>query len=32
MENKAFKLKNDPKVIYEKCENIINRIKSELKN
>lgn len=32
MENKVFKLKNDPKVIYEKCENIINRIKSELKN
>lgn len=29
MENKVFKLKNDPKVIYEKCENIINRIKSE---
>ena len=26
MENKVFKLKNDPKVIYEKCENIINRI------
>jgi len=32
MENKVFKLKNDPKVIYGKCENIINRIKSELKN
>lgn len=32
MENKVFKLKNDPKVIYGKCKNIINRIKSELKN
>lgn len=32
MENKVFKLKNDPKVIYKKCENIIDRIKSELKN
>lgn len=32
MENKVFKLKNDPKVIYGKCESIINRIKSELKN
>lgn len=32
MENKVFKLKNNPKVIYGKCKNIINRIKSELKN
>ena len=31
MENKVFKLKNDPKVIYEKCENIINRICSHEK-